>query len=78
YIKDGLTEESLEADSPRFQLDEKVKQLVKQRQAELSAGILESDLRTQLSELKPVADQFRSIASASRDARNLARKFISS
>jgi uncharacterized membrane protein (TIGR01666 family) len=52
-------------------LNEQVKALVDQRKSELDRGITESETRKQLSELKPVADQFNFIFKNASDIEKL-------
>lgn len=60
------------ADAGAFQLGLHVKELVAKRNAELQQGLMATDTRLRLSELKPIVDQFQFIASIALDIRKAA------
>jgi acyl-CoA reductase-like NAD-dependent aldehyde dehydrogenase len=58
-------------------LNEKMNALLDRRKTELAQGIIESDTRKTLSELKPVIDQFNFIAKVSADIEKLSYELSS-
>ena len=58
-------------------LNEKIGAWIDQRKKELGQGIIDSDTRRQLSEFKPVVDQFNFIAKVSSDIEKLCRELRS-
>lgn len=69
-ILNNETVESAIIDSiPKNYIQERVQQLLEARRKELQQGITESETRTKLSEIKPVADQFNFITNLATDIR---------
>ncbi|MDR3715454.1 MAG: FUSC family membrane protein [Puia sp.] len=54
-------------------MNDRVNTLIKQRKAELDQGVLHSETRNQLSEFKPIVDQFNFIAKVAGDIERLSR-----
>lgn len=61
---------------PRNSIQTRLQNLLEARRAELQQGIIESDTRKQLSEFKPIADQFNFIANIATDIRKTSVQWI--
>jgi uncharacterized membrane protein YccC len=67
--ENGITETVVADENHVFALAGHVKELVAKRHAELEQGIVQTETRLRLSELKPIVDQFQFIASIAADIR---------
>lgn len=61
---------------PRNCIQQRMQQLLEKRRNELQMGILESETKKQLSEFKPIADQFNFIANIATDIRKTSAQWM--
>jgi len=68
-INNTNTEKAIADAIPQNNIQQRVQSLLEERRKELQQGITESETRTKLSEIKPVADQFNFIINIATDIR---------
>lgn len=63
-------------DTAHDMIQQRLQTLLKERRAELKQGILQSDLQKELTEFKPVADQFNFIGNLSKDIKTAGEQWM--
>ena len=76
-ILSGIPDENIAPESLlRNSIQQRTQQLLKARRKELEQGILDSETKKQLSEFKPVADQFNFIDNITTDIRKISTQWV--